>query len=80
MKEFFLTSVPNEDSNQTVHRCSLHCLHEDTAFLAIQMLPREDSDQIVNVQADQTHCWTHKSEGVFSDVAAQSLLRKGYPG
>ena len=79
MKEYFLTSVPNEDSNQPVHQC-IFIVYMNTAFLAIQMSPREDSDQIVNAQADQTHCWMHKSEGVFSDVAAQSLLRKDYPG
>ena len=47
--------MPNEDSNQAAHLrspISLLCPHEETASLAFENAPSEDSNQTVNVPAD----------------------------
>ena len=64
---------PNKDSNQPAHPgslISLCCLHEKTAFLAIENVPSEVSDKTGNVQADLNLHWVHMSEVTFSDVTA----------
>ena len=67
--------APSEDSSQPAQPHSLMrgfcCPHEETASLASQNAPGDDSDQTVNAQADLIHCCAHMSAGTFSDVAAQ---------
>ena len=49
-KTYLLTCATNEDSNQPVHlhsMISVHCVNYETASLAIQNAPSEDSDQTV---------------------------------
>ena len=69
----FWHMCPNKDSNQPAHPgslISLCCLHEKTAFLAIENVPSEVSDKTGNVQADLNLHWVHMSEVTFSDVTA----------
>ena len=65
----------NEDSNEPVHLhslISLFCQHEETAFLAVQNAPSEDSDEIAReCVADLNLLWVHMCRGTFSDVAAE---------
>ena len=78
-------------TNQSAHQhslISLHCLHEETASLAIQNALSEDSDQTVRMRADLNLCWVCMFESTFSDVVthmqqkkrAQNLIAKTYAG
>ena len=49
----------------TISDQSLHCLCEETAYLAHQNAPGEDSEQTANVQADLNFHWVHMCEGKF---------------
>ena len=58
------------DLNQPVNPSYLPCLYEETASVAIQNAPSEDSDQTAQMQSDLNLLWTHISEGMFSLVGA----------
>ena len=74
--------MSNKESNKPAYPCQvigLRCPHEETASLAIQNLPSEDSDQPARRAG-----WSESSlgahvEGTFTDVAANIILhmRKG---
>ena len=64
--------MPNKDSNQPAHLCSLisHlCLQLETALRAIHNAPSDDSDQTGNKQSDLNLCWARMFKDKFSDVA-----------
>ena len=64
--------VPRENLNQPARpRITVRCSYEETAALAVQNAPREDSDQTAkSAQSDLNLHRAQMSKGTFSSVQA----------
>ena len=75
-----LTCATNEDSNQPAHPrnlISLRCPHEGTSHPWLsKMFPVKILIRLRIRAGWSEPCWTHMSEGTFSDVAAHICLDK----